>query len=199
MAALVSGTICWLLLPGRFGFAEHLIISYIMFSFTYLAMDWLLIATSTPAEINKYADAEDGRRIYVVAMLMLAAMASIITVLFLVIEKSKLQLKPALFIASTLGALILSWSLIHTIFTLHYARMYYRSKEPTMDIPGTDNPDYFDFAYFAFGIGATFQTADISIKSKKLRKTVLLHSIVSFFINTIIVAITINIIAGLAG
>ena len=93
---------------------------------------------------------------------------------------------------------------MHTIFATKYAHIYYGDHETEPDIhaggltfPDENKPDYLDFAYFSFVLGMTFQVSDIQVASKRLRKLALLHGILSFGFNTIIVALTINIIAGL--
>ena len=96
---------------------------------------------------------------------------------------------------------------VHTIFTMHYARGYYanRSKQhgsylqaEGLDFPGDEEPDYKDFLYFSFGIGMTCQVADVQITSRSTRYLVLFHSVLSFFFNTAILAMSVNIIAGLS-
>ena len=102
----------------------------------------------------------------------------------------------------SLSQILISWILLHTIFTIRYAHLYHdhnKLKTGSMvggiKFPGKEEPDYIDFAYFSFVIGMTFQVSDIQVTSKVIRKFVLLHSIISFMFNTIIVALTINSIA----
>ena len=88
-----------------------------------------------------------------------------------------------------------AWLLLHTVFTLRYAHLYYDA-EPTpggLDFPaGSPRPDYLDFAYFGFGIGMTCQTSDVSIHGRALRHTGLLHGLISFVFNTAVVAVSIS-------
>lgn len=199
LISLLCFGVVFILLPQQLMLIEKAALSYIGFALMYLILDWLIIAKATPADINKLADVEDGSRAYVWAMLFLFALASIVVVILLITGKQQMNLGTGLFVGTTLGGLFLSWSLIHTLFTLHYARLYYRSEiDKVLEIPGCTAPDYLDFAYFSFGIGCTFQTADININGRQMRRTVLAHSIISFFINTVIVALTINLVAGLS-
>ncbi len=98
---------------------------------------------------------------------------------------------------------ICSWLLVHTMFALHYAHDYYVAlvRHPdapaSLGFPTEDNPDYWDFMYFSFVIGMTAQVADVDINSRKFRKLCLIHGILAFFFNTAIVAMSINLIAGL--
>jgi hypothetical protein len=98
-----------------------------------------------------------------------------------------------------------SWLLIHRVFTLRYAHVFYRSKQE-LDVdgsggglifPGKGNPNYRDFAYFSFIIGMTCQVSDVSVTSHSMRLLALLHGLLSFAFNTVILALSINIISGL--
>ena len=100
--------------------------------------------------------------------------------------------------------MLFSWLLVHTIFTVRYAHLYYRNDpdQPEMHVgglkfPSEDRPDFLDFAYFSFVLGMTFQVSDVEISSKTIRRIALFHGLLSFGYNTVIVALTINIIAGL--
>jgi uncharacterized membrane protein len=94
-----------------------------------------------------------------------------------------------------LGAILGAWLLLHTAYTLHYARLYYASPAALGGINFTEPPDAFDFAYFAFGIGMTFQVAKIVPTTRAMRRAVLRHELISFAYNTAILALVVNIIA----
>ena len=107
-------------------------------------------------------------------------------------------------LAVVVGALsvVLSWLFLNTMFAIHYAHGFYGDfgdKHSGLDFPDTAEPDYWDFAYFAIVIGMTFQVSDVQITSRYLRRVALLHSVIAFFFNVFIIAITVNIVAGLAG
>ncbi|WP_430388967.1 DUF1345 domain-containing protein [Dyella sp. 20L07] len=100
------------------------------------------------------------------------------------------------------ASIVLSWLFLNIMFAMHYAHGYYGDfgkKHEGLDFPGTDQPDYWDFAYFAIVIGMTFQVSDVQITSRYLRRVALLHSVIAFFFNVFIIAISVNIAAGLAG
>lgn len=101
--------------------------------------------------------------------------------------------------------LLLSWVLVHTIFTLRYAHIFYANHKEDktkhaggLVFPEEPHPDYIDFAYYSFTIGMTFQVSDVTVTSKDLRRLTLFHSLIAFAFNTIVVALTVNVIAGLA-
>jgi uncharacterized membrane protein len=88
----------------------------------------------------------------------------------------------------------LSWTFIHAIFALHYAHDYYGSghRANGLQFPGDDQPDYWDFAYFSFVVGMTFQVSDVAVTNRAIRRLVVAHGILSFAFNTAILALTVN-------
>ena len=108
-------------------------------------------------------------------------------------------------VALAAGTILLSWFFMNTIFALYYAHGYYGDADPSSDykptgglvFPGRPAPDYWDFLYFSFVVGMTFQVSDVQIEDHTLRRGVLAHGVLAFFFNVIIVALTINIVAGL--
>jgi uncharacterized membrane protein len=92
---------------------------------------------------------------------------------------------------------LLSWIFVHTVFAFTYAHDYYKDSSGLL-FPKTEQPDYWDFAYFAFVIGATAQVSDVSITSKSIRRLALAHGVISFFFNTAILAFGVNLAAGLS-
>ncbi len=101
----------------------------------------------------------------------------------------------------TLGvaSVVLSWLFLNVMFAIHYAHGYYGNlgeEHQGLDFPKTPEPDYWDFAYFSIVIGMTFQVSDVEITSNYLRRVALMHSVIAFFFNVFIIAITVNIVAG---
>lgn len=99
------------------------------------------------------------------------------------------------------GTLMLSWLFMNILFAVHYAHAYYgddtrRKTSGGLQFPGGGDPDYWDFAYFAIVIGMTFQVSDVQITDRALRRAVLLHSVIAFFFDVVIIAITVNVVAG---
>jgi uncharacterized membrane protein len=173
-----------------------------------LGLEWLAIATTHPRQDHKIARRLDTHRNVIFVVVIVAAFASLFAILFLFIGHEKLS--PAtlgMHTGLSLLAIILSWLLIQTTFALHYAHVYYREPdEKSSDVeegghglafPNEENPDYLDFAYFSFGVGMTFQVADVQVTSTPVRGLVLLQSLLSFSYNVIIIALTINIVSGL--
>jgi uncharacterized membrane protein len=122
---------------------------------------------------------------------------------FLVISNDSLGMQESVYIPIIIGGILFSWVLIHTTFCFHYAHLYYDNEKGTekndegLAFPNEKHPDYIDFAYFSFVIGMTFQVSDVEISARKIRRLTLFHSLLSFALNTFVVALTINLIAGL--
>ena len=95
-------------------------------------------------------------------------------------------------------SVFVSWTVIHTVFTLKYARLYYAGTPGGIDFNESGAPDYADFAYLAFTIGMTFQVSDTNIGSKPIRRTALRHAWLSFPLGAVIIATSINLVSGLA-
>jgi uncharacterized membrane protein len=107
-------------------------------------------------------------------------------------------------LATIVSTIVLSWFLLHIVFSLHYAHGYYGPAADEddadglvggLDFPSETKPDYWDFMYFSFVVGMTCQVSDVEISGRQLRRLALFHGVVSFFFNTIILALTINILA----
>jgi uncharacterized membrane protein len=103
----------------------------------------------------------------------------------------------AFYLVNAALTILLSWTFIHVIFAFRYAHEYFgEGRDKTiggLNFPGNGKPDYWDFVYFAFTVGTTFQTSDVDITSKHIRRTVLAHGLVSFFYSVAILALTVNI------
>jgi len=102
-------------------------------------------------------------------------------------------------IALALGALAATWLLIQTVFTLRYARRYYQDDPPGLVFPGAESPNYRDFAYFSAVIGMTSQVADVGTAEPGIRRLVLLHGLVSFAFNLLVLALMVNLLASALG
>jgi len=156
---------------------------------------WRLDATSTAS----HATREDPSRDLTDLVLLGAAIASLIAVgavLFRVgaAGGDAKYLEAGLAVVSV----FVSWTLVHTVFTLRYARLYYSGEAGGIDFNEADPPQYSDFAYLAFTIGMTFQVSDTDIKSKQIRRTALRHALMSFPLLAVIIATSINLVSGLA-
>jgi len=100
-------------------------------------------------------------------------------------------------IVLALASVILSWVMIHTAYMLKYAKLYYQDHSSGVEFNSDKAPDYIDFAYLAFTIGMTFQVSDTNLTTRAIRRTALRHALLSYLFGSVILATTINLIAGL--
>ena len=91
---------------------------------------------------------------------------------------------------------MLSWALVHTLFALRYARLYYSDHPGGIDFKNDAPPDFLDFAYVAFTVGMTFQVSDTDVQLRSIRRAVLRQALISYVFGVVIIAVTINVIAG---
>lgn len=169
----------------------------------YLVLAWVMMVRSDLDRIRRRANVEDEGAAVILMLTIIAAIASLAAILLELINVRNLpRHEVTLRLALVAITVVLSWAFIHTAFALHYAHAFYdedaKLPQACFNFPGTEQPDYLDFLYFAFVIGTTSQTADVAIASRAMRRLALLHGVVSFFFNTILLAVTINIAAGLA-
>jgi uncharacterized membrane protein len=183
----------------------HFIAIWDIYAIVVVLMAWVTICTANPRTIQRKARLQDSSRSLIFAFILVAACISLLAVILVLREHKALQKSGGLHVFMAALAVIESWLLIHTVFTLHYAHVYYRSERETdvegsgggLLFPGRENPDYLDFAYFSFVVGMTCQVSDVNITSRSMRRLALLHGLLSFAFNTVILALSINVISGL--
>lgn len=158
-----------------------------------------------PAEIIiKRAARNDDSAMVILTIILIAICASFASIVGLLGEaKTAAQHSKWFYLALAAATIVISWSVMQVAFTLHYAHDYYRpsisqpNAKQGLLFPGDENPDYWDFLYFATSIGATSQTSDVAIRTRSLRRLATLHAVLSFFFNAAVLALMINLAAGL--
>ncbi|QUS38287.1 DUF1345 domain-containing protein [Tardiphaga alba] len=194
-AALAIGVVVCLLLPPSLRLVTRLLIGWDVFTGLYLLLVFGMMLSGGSKHIRRNAALQDDGSFVILMMAALGAFASIAAIVFeLGASKSA---GPELVLAVV--TIVLAWAAVHTIFALHYAHEYYRGPKPGgLAFPESDekeDPDYWDFVYFAFVIGMTAQTSDVGVTDKSIRRTATAHGIVSFIFNTALVALMVNIAA----
>ena len=168
----------------------------------YLVPAWWLAETCDPDRTRARAQAQDQP-----SALILAIMVSVVGVSMVVIAML-LQRVPQLCGAQRIGHIVLglvaltgSWLMIHTIYGFHYAHRYYQAEidpkpqGPGLKFPGKLPPDYFDFLYYSFVVGMTSQVSDVQVTSREMRRITLVHGVLSFAFNMLVLALSINVVA----
>jgi len=206
MISLGVTLIVFLLIRNNLSTPTLILITWISFASTIITMDWIIIATSHPREVRKIAKLQDSSRTFIFLFIIAASVASMGAIVFLLkSSKGHTGGNVSGHILLAIGAVVASWWLVHTIFTLLYAHLYYDTDTDDgkareiggLEFPGKEEPDYLDFVYFSFVIGMTFQVSDVEISTRKIRRFALLHALMSFAFNTAILALSINVISGL--
>jgi uncharacterized membrane protein len=206
LARLAAATACGLaaaaLAPGE-GWALRLVTGWDGFALVLLSLAWVLIWHEDAAQTRRRAAGEDPGRHMVWVVTVLASSASLFSAVF-VLRQSH-HLAPgwaAWWLALCLVAVAGSWLLTHTSWALRYAHLYYRDDTDGpggLEFPGGQPPDHLDFAYFSFTVGMCFQTSDVAITSRSIRRAVLFHAAQSFAYTTAIIALAINLVVGFVG
>lgn len=182
---------------------SHLMIGWNTFSACMIIMSWVSFFITDSKQIREQAKVQDPSRTTVFIIILVSTLVSFLAVLLLILSKGNQNNGSSWRIIIAISGMLLSWILIHTIFTLRYAHIYYgdhQTKPNThaggLEFPGDAKPEYLDFAYYSFVLGMTFQVSDVQITSKRFRSLAMLHGLLSFGFNTIMIALTINLIAG---
>ncbi len=182
----------------------HAMAAWDVFAFSMLLTSWVVIFTRSPQQIRHIAKVEDGSLLYFYLIILIASFASMVTVLLLMATNDSVGVPKQVYLPLAICGMVLSWFMVHTSFAFHYARIFYGNEDDGTDniegglcFPDEDSPDYLDFAYYSFVIGMTFQVSDVETRSRKFRRMTLLHSLISFGLNTFVIALTINLIASL--
>jgi uncharacterized membrane protein len=206
---LAMGIFVGLLLPHSWRPITRMLVTWNLATIAYVVLVSLMMTGETSETIRRRAAMQDEGRLVVLSLAIVAATASIFAIVAqLATLKDATGWAKYLHLGLAAGTIISSWFFVHIMFALHYAHEYYDEWETGkgiakqlrggLEFPGTSSkPDYVDFLYFSFVIGVASQTADVNITSKTMRGVALVHCVLSFFFNTTILALTINIAAGL--
>lgn len=165
----------------------------------FLIWTWLVIGHMGPVQTKEHARREDPIRPVADLILLLASVASLGGVAYLLVAGSSHGGSARIAAAVGVGSVAAAWVLIHTVFTLRYARLYYGGEPGGIDFVQADGPAYLDFAYVAFTVGMTYQLADTGVQTRELRSTVLRQALLSYLFGAVILAATINLVVGLGG
>jgi uncharacterized membrane protein len=194
--------------PRLYQLSTRLLIAWGVGTWLYIVLSLIMMSGATEQSIRKHALVGDESRFVILTLASVAALASLGAI---VAELAALKdtvglLKYAHLVLAGL-TIVSAWTFIHLIFAQHYAHEFYIERDDEQSLPdelagglrfpGTAKPIFIDFLYFSFVIGVASQTADVDTTSHPMRQVTLAHCILAFFFNTIILALTINIAAGL--
>jgi uncharacterized membrane protein len=159
---------------------------------------WVTVLPMSPSQCAKHAVREDPSRALADSVVLVAAVANLAAVgLILVKAANATGASKAYLLAIGVLSVVLAWSVVHTIFMLRYARIYYSGPHGGVDFNQETDPDYSDFTYLAFTIGMTFQVSDTDLTSRAVRRTALRHALISYLFGAVIIGLIINVVASL--
>ena len=171
-------------------------VGWIIFTLVFLLRTWSVIGRMSAGETAEHATREDPTARVGGTVLTVASLASLAGVGLLLsgANQGSKFVEPALAVASV----ALSWLTVHMLYTLKYAAHYYGGRDGGVDFNQKSAPDYHDFAYLSFTLGMTYQVSDTSISSRAIRHAALRHALLSYLLGAVVVASTVNLVAGLA-
>jgi uncharacterized membrane protein len=196
------------LLPSSLHLSARLLIAWNAGTWFYFITTGIMIARASPQSMRRRARMSDEGRFFILVLTSLAALAAIAAIVAqLAAVKDLSGTIKGLHIGLAAATIVSAWFFIHLTYALHYAHEYFDEyfAEPGgpaaasggLVFPGNETPDYYDFLYFSYVIGVASQTADVAISSPAMRRVALVHCVLAFFFNSAVLALTINIAAGL--
>jgi uncharacterized membrane protein len=204
LAMVVAGATAFLL-PAMVPVSVRLAASWDMGIIVFLGLTGWVMRKCPPNRMRETVLANDQGRVGILVLVLLATGASLAAIFFLLQTKDASGGPGAPLVSLAVLTIVCSWFFTHVMFALHYAHVFYRDDPSTpkadatggLKFPGDEPPDYWDFLYFAFVIGMTSQVSDVQVTSRPMRYLVLWHGILSFAFYTVVLALSINIVAGL--
>jgi uncharacterized membrane protein len=174
------------------------LVLWVATALVWIVPEWWRIGRMDAESTSAHATAEDPRRAVADAVLLSSSLMSLVAVVLGVVKAGSTSGdEKAVLLGAGIATIVVSWAVVHTLFTLRYAALYYVGPDGGIDFNDDAEPDYLDFAYLAFTIGMTYQVSDTNLTSQEIRRTALRHGLLSYLFGTVIIAATINLAAGL--
>jgi uncharacterized membrane protein len=197
---LISGLIglaAIVALPASLTVITRMLIGWDVGVLIYLVAVAAMMSGSSVAAIRRNAASQDEGAFALLILTVAAAMASLGAIFAELAVIDRANPNYGVYVALAIITVVLSWMFTQTIFALHYAHEFYgeHGRSNCLKFPNDGAPDYWDFIYFAFVIGMTFQVSDVAVTHKSVRRLVVAHGVLSFFFTTAILALTVNIAA----
>jgi uncharacterized membrane protein len=202
IAGLAAMAVAFVAIPGEMRTPTRALVAWNVGAWLFLGLIALMVARGSSESVRAHAAEEDENQWALLAIAIVVATAALAAIVFeLGPVKDMTGLRKGEHIALVAATILSAWTFTHTMFALHYAAQYYAPGEDGvragLRFPEEDSPGWGEFFYQAFVIGCACATADVNATSRSMRRACLAHGVVAFFFNTIILALTINIGAGL--
>jgi uncharacterized membrane protein len=200
LGASLVAVLVFAALPSSWPANSRLLVAWDIGIVCYLALAFAMAVRSSTVKMQARAAQEDESAVVVLVLTLAASVASLAAI---AVELTGIQedqgTQQAFRLSIAAITILCSWFFVHTIYAIHYAHEYYGDggERRGLSFPHDETPDYWDFLYFAFNLGAAGQTSDVVIVSRRMRRLALAHTILSFLFNTTILALAVNVGAGL--
>jgi uncharacterized membrane protein len=211
IGSMLLGLVVWLALtfwPNSLSWSSRAVVAWDVAMLAFLALVFHMMGACGVARLQAQAAKQDEAKGFILGLSLFAAAAAVTAIgVEISLAKDEHGLEKTVRVLLAFLTLALSWLFVHVIFALHYAHEYY-APDPSegmeedglrggLNFPGGEEPDYWDFLHFSVVIGVASQTADIEFTSRTQRRIGTIHGLVSFVFNTVVLALTINLLAGL--
>ncbi len=205
LAGCTAGFAFAWIIPARVPFLLRGIMAWDMLVLIFLCTTWTVMLRGGRESMRYRAAHYDASDWVVLALCLIAVTASLVAITGMVAGIGAMPQNRKMFrLVLSVITVVSSWLFLHTVLALHYAHHYYwprrKPGQPEghhggLDFPGSEPPDYTDFLYFSFVLGATSQTSDVAITSKSIRRLATLHGTFAFAFNTLLLALAVNVAA----
>jgi uncharacterized membrane protein len=198
--SLLAGAALFVVLPAPWRLSTRMLMAWDLGVTLYLGLAGWMMTRATIEAMKDRADQEDDGAAAILALTVSAALASLAAIgAELHGIRSAVEEGVVLRLVLAAFTILCSWFFLHVVFAIHYAHEFYADagSRPALVFPNESNPDYIDFLYFSFTVGAAAQTSDVSVDSRRMRRIVLTHTVLSFLFNTTVLALAVNVGAGL--
>jgi len=198
MSCVALGVALFFLLPAAWEFPARFVVAWDAGALAYLGSALTVFARFNLSRVKSRAADQDEGATVILMLTVAAALVSLGAVIGLLGEAKNIPAaKQHGTLALAVATILISWLLIHTMFALHYAHEFYGGEDVGrgggLKFPNEAQPDYWDFVYFSFVIGMTFQVSDVQVTNKRVRRLAVAHGVVSFFFSVTIIALMVNI------
>jgi uncharacterized membrane protein len=200
-AAAAIGIAGYTLAPPSLVFSTRLLIGWDVGIVCYLIILAVTMARASPSDIRYHSAMQDEGAYALLLLAVAASLVSLGAIFAELVGIDQSQPNYGFHVALALATVTLSWTFMHAMFALHYAHDFYGTgrRARGLKFPGDEPPDYWDFIYFSFVIGMTFQVSDVGVANRWIRRTVVAHGALSFVFTATILSLAVNIAASLVG
>lgn len=200
--ALGTSLIAFLSLPVYWSGISRILVCWDVAVTVFLALTWTMMTRLSLAQMRSKYEEEEGTGWAILFLVTVASLLSLVAIVALLatVKQYGESARGAHFALAGI-TVVESWVLVPTVFTIHYADLFYSSssKDRPLSFPSTEFPEFWDFVYFSFTIAVACQTADVATNNSAIRRALTGHAVVSFVFNVSILGFAINVSAGLLG